>query len=78
MIWDNRQVIHRADYSFARVPLARRERPDERRIMWHVGTKDPVRPLAWDPAAVGECLTPAEPPSDQWVEADGWPKVAKL
>ena len=66
VVWDNRQVIHMADYSFAR------HSPTEKRVMWHVGTKDPLRPRAWDVAAVGDCLTPEEPPTDQWLpEADG-------
>ena len=45
---------------------------DQKRVMWHVGTKDPVRPIAWDAGRVGECLTPAEPPTDQWLAPDGW------
>ena len=61
--------MHMADYTFAHLPRAK----DQRRVMWHVGTKDPVRPIAWDAKAVGDCLTPPEPAADTWV-----PDEAKL
>jgi taurine dioxygenase len=72
VIWDNRQVMHMADYIFARSAL----QSGQRRIMWHVATKDPVRPQAWDPRATGPLLTPVEPATDQWQPADEW--VARL
>lgn len=32
-VWDNRQVLHRADYSRFQRPTS----DDQKRVMWHVG-----------------------------------------
>lgn len=68
VVWDNRQVLHMADYAFAQTAHL----TGQRRVMWHVATKDPVRPFAWNPVAMGELLTPAEPPTDQWQPPEKW------
>ena len=55
-------MMHMADYSFA----TDGNPGNQKRVMWHVGTKDTVRPAAWDREAVGALLTPQEPLSDTW------------